>query len=330
MEKKDKLKQLEKLFESQGMQTGLAAMQSDVFQKVAKGSENPSAPVSPPSKIKSVSSASSAPTGQSSASTPAAGGSGYSYSGNFKNELALKETREELNRIKTTLYSIKGMVDDYLTQNLNANEAEDVINIIPQLVGLIKEEGMFNEWLQAISANRDYFIQQLESVQNSLQQSRELYKLANELQDNLRGVVRDEEEKQFGAAILVVDDSLTHRKILQSNLESLNFRNVIEAKDAKEALKILEKYATNSQLPRISLISIDKDLSGINGLDFAKIIRHQSFITKYPQYKDIPLLMTASQLDKVTIIEAHQAGINEFIKKPIDRKVLEDKISKFL
>ncbi|MBP7460796.1 MAG: response regulator [Candidatus Delongbacteria bacterium] len=321
MDKSDKLKKLEKLMESAGMETGLAAIQSETFQRMAKSVDAPAGGTPSPG-IK--------PRIKTSSSPPSPPAQSYTPSTSFKTESALKETRDQLNQFKTALYGIRTRQSDLLEKFVEEETVDQIQPALDFLTFLTQEP---EKWQELVDHPQD-FKSQLNEAVISLTAGFSLYqRLLGDIRESLDGIAQignTVDEKQFSQAILIVDDSLTQRKIIQSNLESLNYRAVVEAKDSKEALKVLENHARNSQLPKISLITLDKEMGEISGTDCAKIIRHPSFISKFPIYKNIPIIMITSHVDKATIIEASQAGINDFIKKPIDKKTLEEKVKKYL
>ena len=113
--------------------------------------------------------------------------------------------------------------------------------------------------------------------------------------------------------ILVVDDSLTMRKIIKNCLAKMGEKDVIEASDGVEALKQLE----NNQ---IDLILTDWNMPNMNGLEFLIKVRENE------KYKNIPVIMVTTEAEKSSVIEAIKAGANNYVVKPFTPKVLEEKI----
>ena len=62
----------------------------------------------------------------------------------------------------------------------------------------------------------------------------------------------------------------------------------------------------------------------MTGIDLLKAIRADFFL------KEIPFLMVTSEADKEKIMEAVQAGVNQYIVKPFNAIQLEEKIKEIL
>lgn len=116
---------------------------------------------------------------------------------------------------------------------------------------------------------------------------------------------------------LVVDDSLTMRRIVINALKSIGYDNVIEAGDGKEAYaKLLSDGAD-------FLIS-DWNMPEMNGLELVKLVRSTGSNT------EMPILMVTTRGNKADVIEAMQARVNNYIIKPFTPQALKEKIDQIL
>jgi two-component system chemotaxis response regulator CheY len=93
--------------------------------------------------------------------------------------------------------------------------------------------------------------------------------------------------------------------------------SLLEAKDGEEALKIAVE-------DDITLFLVDWNMPKLNGLNFVKEIR------KYQKYDKTPIIMITSEAAKYNVIEAIQAGVTNYVVKPIKGNVLWEKIRKYL
>jgi two-component system, chemotaxis family, chemotaxis protein CheY len=119
------------------------------------------------------------------------------------------------------------------------------------------------------------------------------------------------------AKFLIVDDSLTMRRIVVNALKTLGFEDVIEACDGKDAVaKILSEGA--------QFVITDWNMPEMNGLDLAKWLRTN------PQYENIPILMITTRGNKDDVIEAMKARVNNYIVKPFTPQGLKEKIEQIL
>lgn len=119
--------------------------------------------------------------------------------------------------------------------------------------------------------------------------------------------------------ILVVDDSTVMRRIHVNLLIDIGFEkdSIYEAADGEEALNLCLKHHFN-------LFLLDWNMPGINGLDFTKKIR------SIDQYKKVPIIMVTSEAAKYSVVQAIQAGVTNYVVKPIKPNVLIDKIEKYI
>jgi two-component system chemotaxis response regulator CheY len=117
---------------------------------------------------------------------------------------------------------------------------------------------------------------------------------------------------------LVVDDSVTMRRIVANSLKNLGYDNIIEAVDGKDALA---KLAAD---PAINFVITDWNMPVFTGLELTKSFRSDE------KYAKIPILMVTTRGVKEDIIEALQAKVSNYIIKPFTPQVLKEKIDQIL
>jgi two-component system, chemotaxis family, chemotaxis protein CheY len=117
---------------------------------------------------------------------------------------------------------------------------------------------------------------------------------------------------------LVVDDSVTMRRIVVNSLKNLGYESFIEANDGKEAL---EKLAGDES---INFVITDWNMPVLSGLELTKNIRQDARLAK------VPILMVTTRGVKEDIIEALQARVNNYIVKPFTPHILKEKIDAIL
>lgn len=115
--------------------------------------------------------------------------------------------------------------------------------------------------------------------------------------------------------ILVVDDFATMRRILRNILKQVGFTNVVDAEDGDVALEKLKEGD-------FEFVITDWNMPNMTGLDLLKSIRASE------KLKDIPVLLVTSEADKENVIQAVQAGVNDYIVKPFTADVIQEKINK--
>lgn len=117
--------------------------------------------------------------------------------------------------------------------------------------------------------------------------------------------------------ILIVDDSPTMRRIIKNTLERLGHKDSVEAGNGKEALQQLKEHPIN-------FIVTDWNMPEMNGLEFVTELRST------PEYENLPILMITTRGMKDDVLQAVQAGVNNYVVKPFTPETLEQKISKLL
>ena len=116
---------------------------------------------------------------------------------------------------------------------------------------------------------------------------------------------------------LIVDDSLTMRRIVINTLKSIGFENVIEAVDGKDGMaKMLSEGA--------DFLVTDWNMPEMSGLDLVKWVRGNE------KFADIPILMITTRGNKDDVIEAMKMRVNNYIVKPFTAPGLKEKIDQIL
>ncbi|MDI1326821.1 MAG: response regulator [Brevundimonas sp.] len=115
--------------------------------------------------------------------------------------------------------------------------------------------------------------------------------------------------------ILVVDDNAHMRTITSAVLQSAGIRLVREAADGGAALEILRDYAAD-------LVIVDFRMFPLDGVEFTRLVRN-SPDTANPY---LPIIMMTGHSEKSRICEARDAGVTEFVVKPITAKAILDRI----
>jgi two-component system chemotaxis response regulator CheY len=116
---------------------------------------------------------------------------------------------------------------------------------------------------------------------------------------------------------LVVDDSLTMRRIVVNALKAIGYDSVIEAADGKEAFGKLQAEGAD-------FVISDWNMPEMNGLELVKTIRSSSTLS------DTPVLMVTTRGNKDDVIEAMQARVNNYIVKPFTPQALKEKLDQVL
>lgn len=107
-------------------------------------------------------------------------------------------------------------------------------------------------------------------------------------------------------SVLIVDDQSTSRAILSQVVRSINPKiKVIEKTNPEQALE----WATNHTA---DLVFVDYVMPEMNGVDFVRLLK------TLPDYKFVPVIMITIKKDPLTRYAALDAGVADFLNKPVD------------
>ena len=106
------------------------------------------------------------------------------------------------------------------------------------------------------------------------------------------------------ARLLVVDDNEMNRDMLSRRLERAGY-HVQTAVDGASALDLLAAEP-------IDLVLLDVEMPGLSGLDVLREVR------KTRTSLQLPILMATARSDSQDVVEALEAGANDYVIKPLD------------
>jgi len=124
------------------------------------------------------------------------------------------------------------------------------------------------------------------------------------------------EEDAVEKTVMVVDDSVTVRKVTSRFLEREGFR-VMTAKDGAEALQMLQ-----DQIPDLMLLDIE--MPRMDGFEVAKNIRSSS------RLRHLPIIMITSRTGDKHRERAFSLGVNKYMGKPYQEDLLLSNIRELL
>lgn len=113
---------------------------------------------------------------------------------------------------------------------------------------------------------------------------------------------------------LVVDDSRVIRKITRQIVERVGY-DVVEAENGDEAL-------TRCKVEMPDLIMVDWDMPVMTGLDFVSALRRLE-----GGYRPKVVFCT-SKGTSMDVNRAFEAGADEYVTKPFDSQVLQEKLKR--
>lgn len=120
------------------------------------------------------------------------------------------------------------------------------------------------------------------------------------------------------AKILVVEDNITNQQVITNILKKSGVMADI-AINGQEAISALEN--TN-----YDIVLMDCQMPVMNGFDATKIIRHSNKINN----NDIPIIALTANAIKGDKEKCLQAGMDDYLPKPVEKKLLIDAINRWL
>jgi two-component system chemotaxis response regulator CheY len=114
---------------------------------------------------------------------------------------------------------------------------------------------------------------------------------------------------------LVIDDNAHMRRILRTLLHGFGARDVYEAEDGAAGLEAFTHSAPD-------IVLTDWAMPIFDGLELAQMIR-QPGANANPY---VPIIMLTGHSEKKRVVAARDAGITEFMAKPISAKSLYQRI----
>lgn len=116
--------------------------------------------------------------------------------------------------------------------------------------------------------------------------------------------------------VLLVDDNQHMRAIVSTVLAGVGVTNVRETRDGAEALEILREWPAD-------LAIVDFQMQPLDGVEFTRLVRNSSD-SRNPY---LPVIMMTGHSERVRVEEARDAGVTEFVAKPLTAKAVLERIN---
>jgi chemosensory pili system protein ChpA (sensor histidine kinase/response regulator) len=113
--------------------------------------------------------------------------------------------------------------------------------------------------------------------------------------------------------VLVVDDSITVRRVTQRLLERNGMR-VLTARDGMDAMAVLQEHTPD-------IILLDIEMPRMDGYEVATQVRND------PRLREVPIVMVTSRVGEKHRARAIELGVNDYLGKPYQESQLLDAIA---
>lgn len=114
---------------------------------------------------------------------------------------------------------------------------------------------------------------------------------------------------------LVVDDNNHMLSIIKTLLKGLGVQNILEASNIASGF---EKFRTS----HVDIIILDYVLETLDGIGFCQLVR----LDEGSPNVYVPIIMLTAHAERGCVLEARDAGVTEFLRKPFCAKDLYDRI----
>jgi two-component system chemotaxis response regulator CheY len=119
--------------------------------------------------------------------------------------------------------------------------------------------------------------------------------------------------------VLIIEDKEHMRALLRRLLNHIGVRITHEAPDGTAALEMLPSLECD-------LILSDLSMAPMDGLEFARKVRG----AKNARAASIPIIMISGYTERAKIEAARDAGVNEFLAKPVTPQSLISRITEIM
>lgn len=142
--------------------------------------------------------------------------------------------------------------------------------------------------------------------------------LGRALEDTEQNTSRENTAILEGKTVLLAEDNVYNRNIVRNYLEEWGI-SVLEAEHGQAALDQLKAHQ------KVDVVLMDINMPEIDGLEAVQMIRALP-----SPYQHVPIIALTGYSDEANIQAAYNAGMNDFITKPLDVIILRKKINHYI
>lgn len=116
--------------------------------------------------------------------------------------------------------------------------------------------------------------------------------------------------------MLIIDDSKAMRGFLAALASEMCF-SITEAEDGRDGL---DKLIKNDPREPFDIALVDWDMPRMTGIELVEIIRRNR------DFDNLKLMMVTTNNTEEKVMQALEAGANDFLMKPVTKESLEEKL----
>lgn len=121
-----------------------------------------------------------------------------------------------------------------------------------------------------------------------------------------------------GKKVMIVEDSHTVRYEVKLILEKIGI-SLVEVANGLGMFNVIEEYGKH-----VDLVIMDLTLKRENGFDLIRRLKMSE------KYQNIPVLVLTEHADKANVIQAKELGVSGYLRKPIKKDELVERVTKLL
>ena len=116
-------------------------------------------------------------------------------------------------------------------------------------------------------------------------------------------------------SVLVVEDNEHMQSLIKEILHTFRIRDIRMCEDGADALLELRRFAAD-------IIICDWEMKPLDGIEFTRLVRSASDVAN----PFVAIIMLTGHTEMARVAEARDAGISEFLAKPLTAKSLYQRI----
>jgi CheY-like chemotaxis protein len=118
---------------------------------------------------------------------------------------------------------------------------------------------------------------------------------------------------------LIVEDNAHMRSLLRALLNSIGVKDIAEASHGQAAIDLLRERKSD-------LVLSDLAMKPMDGLEFTRYVRNH----EHSPNPFVPIIMISGHTEKYRVEAARDAGVTEFLAKPITAHTLFSRIAEIV
>jgi CheY-like chemotaxis protein len=117
-------------------------------------------------------------------------------------------------------------------------------------------------------------------------------------------------------SILIVDDNQHMRMIVATLLRGLGYARTLEAADGVQAFEMMRTIPVDA-------VVLDLRMDTLDGIDFVRLLR----TARDSPNTEVAVIMMTGHSERSHVVAARDAGVNEFLVKPISARGLAERLA---